>query len=99
MSGGDRTPEVGEISGKAELTEEFVGGTRHDRMNQRSSETGSLDQNDQHLVQTAGLSRILGQLPRRGAFDKSVGCGDQLPNGIEQDIRYDADYLRKTFAG
>lgn len=24
--------------------------------------------------------------------------GTQLPNGVEQDIRYDADYLRKTFA-
>ncbi|WP_461784140.1 sugar phosphate isomerase/epimerase family protein, partial [Prosthecobacter sp.] len=24
--------------------------------------------------------------------------GTQLPNGVEQDIRYDADYLRRTFA-
>lgn len=61
-----------------------------------SSSAGGLSRQAFNRVTiSSGTKRVRGNIGWHAAWVHIEGT--QLPNGIEQDIRFDVDYLRKTF--
>jgi len=72
--------------GQAKLGVELAGGARQEGPEQDREDAADFGEVVKHLVQAAGLGRVLGQFEGGGVVDVLVGARDQRPDGQERGL-------------